>query len=315
SRPVREIRPDHRAFKDLKASLSGNHNPGYTMVPTGSPSLLRPHETRVELNVSAATSDLDYIRNDDRITDVVIFSENDCLEKLHEAALLVKRIGDIPQVNAIRLRSPWFNFKPEKYTAAVVHRLTELNRLSIATPKRLEIETWFFHSRELRREHETLAARLRNKGITVYVNTPLLSGLNDSSQEIHELAYAVRSFGLEFHHLYLAGLPVQKQWNVSSPVDIDDILDIAARVRREGSGREIPRYIILTELGEVDFGLTSRLIKQNGQVAVKLLPYDLTYFQNLQPDFVWPKHVETDDLGKPVVPVPGLTSTTGFLFG
>ena len=315
ARPDEEIKADPRALKEFQTSFARDHNPGFTMVPTGSPALLRPHETRVELNVLAASSDLDLIRNDDRITDVVIFSGNDCLEHLHEVARLVKEIDDIPQVNAIRLRSPWFNSKPEKYTPAVIHRLTELNKLSIVNPKRLEIETWFVHSGELRQEHEALAARLRNKGITVYVNTPLLSGLNDSSREIHELAYTVRSYGLEFHHLYLAGLPIQKQWNDSRPVDMDDILDIATRVRREGSGREIPRYIILTELGEVDFGLTCRFLKQNGQVTLKLLPYDLAYFQNLQPDFVWPKHVKTDDLGRPLVPVPGLTSSTGFLLG
>lgn len=311
--PSKDTSVDAKTLKELRASFSKEQKQGFSLIPTGSNTLHRPHETRVELDVFADSRDLDAIREDERITDVVIYATNDCLEHLQRITRLVKAIRDIPQVNAIRLRSLWFNLRPEKFTPAVIHRLAELNRLSVVNPQRLEIETWFLHSSELGPEHGHLANLLRSKGITVYVNTPLITDVNDSSEEIHKLAFGLRRYGLEFHHLYLAGLPIQKHWNQSKPVDMDDILDIATRVRREGSGREIPRYIILTELGEVDFGLTSRLLRARGQLAVKLLPYDLDYYQGLQPDFAWPKQVETDAGGRPIVSVPGLTSSTGFL--
>jgi lysine 2,3-aminomutase len=139
-----------------------------------------------------------------------------------------------------------------------------------------------------------------------------LSAVNDTADEIHQLAYACRSIGIEFHHVYVAGLPLQKKWSESRPVDISDVIDIATRVRKDGSGREIPRYIILTELGEVDFGLNGKMSGEDGRVSVKLLPYSLEYYQGMDSDYKWPDHVKTDTDGKPIIQVAGLRNTTSF---
>ena len=127
------------------------------------------------------------------------------------------------------------------------------------------------------------------------------------------MAYSCRQAGIEFHHLYVAGLPIQKSRNGAHPVNVDDVLDMATTVRREGSGREIPRYIIRTPLGEVDFGMTSRMYERDGEIRVKLLPYDLAYYRAMWPDFEWPDGVETDSEGRPVISVPGLKSDSGFM--
>ena len=95
-------------------------------------------------------------------------------------------------------------------------------------------------------------------------------------------------------------------------MDIADVIDIATGVRRDGSGREIPRYIILTELGEVDFGLTSKIIGPNDNLSLKLLPYDLDYFKGMDPDYDWPEHIKIDADGKPVIPVTGLKNSSNF---
>ena len=96
------------------------------------------------------------------------------------------------------------------------------------------------------------------------------------------------------------------------PVDLYDVVDIATRVRRDGSGREIPRYIIRTALGEVDFGLSSAISGTQGDLSVKLLPYDLGYFMAMDPGFTWPEGVRVDDDGHPVMAVKGLMKTTEF---
>ena len=83
-------------------------------------------------------------------------------------------------------------------------------------------------------------------------------------------------------------------------------------VRREGSGREVPRYIIRTVLGEVDFGLSSAIAGEGENLTVKLLPYALSYFKALSPDFTWPDDITEDGDGKPIVPVAGLLKTTAF---
>ena len=157
-----------------------------------------------------------------------------------------------------------------------------------------------------------MARQLNNRGITVYNNTPLLGRINDTPDDIHRLAYNCRQAGIEFHHLYVAGLAAQDAWNRENPVALYDVVDIATRVRRDGSGREIPRYIIRTVLGEVDFGLSSTFVGEGENLSVKLLPYELSYFKALAPDFTWPDDIKQDVDGKPIAAVAGLLKTTDF---
>ena len=153
---------------------------------------------------------------------------------------------------------------------------------------------------------------LANKGIPVDSKTPLLGRINDTPETLHLLAYECRQAGIEFHHLYVSGLDIQNRWNVENPVALYDVIDIATRVRREGSGREVPRYIIRTPLGEVDFGLCSEIKGEGENISVKLRPYGLDYFKGMAADFEWPEGVLEDSDGKPVVKVVGLLKTTDF---
>jgi L-lysine 2,3-aminomutase len=285
---------------------------GRSIVATGSSTLSRVHETRVEIDIDAADADFDYIRGDERISDVLVAGGRDAVDALDPIRRIVSKLREIPHVNALRLRSLKFNDAPESYTPVVIDELGAMNRLTLVNPLRLEIETHFLTAGQLRSEHARVTRLLNNRGITVYANTPLLGRINDSAKAIHELAYGLRRAGIEFHHLYVAGLPVQDRWNREQPVSLYDVVDIATRVRREGSGREIPRYIIRTLLGEVDFGLSSRFIAADGKLSLKLLPYDLAYFRSMAPDFTWPAEVVEADDGRPVVPLSGLLKTTDF---
>ncbi|HHP7235290.1 MAG TPA: lysine 2,3-aminomutase, partial [Desulfobacterales bacterium] len=109
------------------------------------------------------------------------------------------------------------------------------------------------------------------------------------------------------------GLPLQQQWNRRRPVDVVDVIDIATRVRRDGSGREIPRYVIATELGEVDFGLTATMLRRDDGIYVRLAPYRLAYYRDMAPDFQWPPAVALDADDVPMLKVEGLADTGGFL--
>ncbi|MCP4686443.1 MAG: radical SAM protein, partial [Desulfobacterales bacterium] len=198
-----EPRTDRYAMESLRDSVLEDQRSRVTITPTGSPHLFRQHETRVELTTGAAEADFQYIRADDRITDVIVSSKRDVVESLGDVSRVVERLAGIPHVNAVRARSGMFNFYPDKYTRAVIDRLARLNRPSIGRPLRLEIETRFFRAGEIRDAHDRLVRKLNNRGITVYNNTPLLSGVNDTPDAIHELAFRLRRAGIEFHHLYV----------------------------------------------------------------------------------------------------------------
>ena len=283
-----------------------------SVVDTGLHTLSRVHETRVELDAAGDERDLDYIRSDTRITDVVIVCEKSVPASLRRIRKIIRALEEIPHVNAARLRSLEFNTSPELFSTAVIDQLASMNKLTLVNPLRLEIETQFISANEFLPAHTRLTRRLNNKGITVYNNTPLLGRINDTPDAIHRLAYNCRKAGIEFHHLYVAGLPGQSHWNHRNPVSLYDVVDIATRVRREGSGREIPRYIIRTVLGEVDFGLSSSVVGEGANLAVILLAYDLDCFKALDPDFIWPDGIEEDENGHPIVPVTGLVKTTNF---
>ncbi|MCJ7538816.1 MAG: radical SAM protein [Desulfobacterales bacterium] len=283
-----------------------------SIVDTGSSTISRVHETRVEIDAECIEVDLDYIRSDERITDVVIVSEKDATESLFQISKIISALREIPHVNAVRLRSLKFNYEPESYSPVVIDKLGDLNKLTMVNPLRLEIETQFLVADEFKPGHTRLARLLNNKGITVYNNTPLMGRINDTPDAIHHLAYGCRKAGIEFHHLYVAGLPIQDHWNTKNPVALYDVVDIATRVRREGSGREVPRYIIRTVLGEVDFGLSSTIVGEGENLSIKLLPYELSYFKAISPDFTWPDDIKEDVDGKPIVPVTGLVKTTDF---
>ena len=313
SSSVKANETDQLALETLQALAVKDQRIGCSIVSTESENLMRVHETRVEIDATSGDKDLDYIRQDSRISDIVISSEQDAITHLHRIAKLIDHLRNIHHVNAVRLRSLKFNYEPAVYTRAVIDRLGELNRIAMVNPLRLEIETQFLHSSEIKPVHADLIKALRNKGITVYNNTPLLVNINDLPEEIHRLAYGCRQIGLEFHHLYVAGLPLQADWNKKHPLEVSTVIDIASKVRKDGSGREIPRYIILTQLGEVDFGLTSRLSAENGRMSLKLLPYELNYFKGMDPAYDWPPQVTIDADGKPIVALEGLVDSAGFI--
>jgi L-lysine 2,3-aminomutase len=237
----------------------------------------------------------------------------EALDHLYEIQRIAKRLAAIPHVNALRVCSMKLATDPRAFTRARINFLGEVNALSVVTPLRLEIETWFVLVSDLTPDHTVITRRLNSKGITIYANVPLLGGVNDNDTRIHDLAYTLRSTGIEFHHLYVAGLPVQISWNAAHPIDSYDVVDIATKVRREGSGREIPRYIIATPLGEVDYGLTSTMIRKGDAVDVELRCYDQAYYTSLAPGFQFPEGTAISETGHPVVPMPGLIKTNDFV--
>jgi lysine 2,3-aminomutase len=308
------------ALSRLQAAALEDQRYGRSIVPTGSAALYRTHKTRVELDIGAGDGEVEeglaYIQADGHITDIVISAQDDALDSMYRLKTVMKQIAEIPHVNAIRLRSLKFNYGPQIFSHALLNQLGKLNNLSIVNPKRLEIETQFLHSGEITPQHGEIAAKLRQKGITVYNITPLLPFINDSEDEILELAYRCRQQGIEFHHLYIAGLPIQAEWSDEYPVDISILIDIATSIRRQESGRSLPRFIISTPLGEADFGLTSSVVEtdEEGRVYMALLPYDLDYFRSLDPEFSWPQGVKVDKNGHPIMLINGLKRTPEFLF-
>ncbi|MDF1525919.1 MAG: radical SAM protein [bacterium] len=316
ARPKRKTRIHKQARAEevahLQQELVQNRQTACSIVETGLKNLCRTHKTRVEINFEAGEEAFNYIANDNKISDVVISAQEDGIEGLFFIKQAVKRLAEIPHVNAVRLRSMKFNTSPERFTRGVINTLADLNGVRAITPLRLEIETWFILPDEIKPEHVQLTRKLNNKGVRVYANVPLLGGINDRDTVIHEMASRLRATGIEFHHVYVAGLPIQTPWNNYYPIDSYDVTSIATMVRREGSGREIPTYVISTKHGEVDYGLSSTLMPDEKRgCKIKLDCYDKAYYLEMNPYYAFSQDTEFDD-EKPVVEVTGLVKTNNF---
>jgi len=225
--------------------------------------LSRKHKTRVELDVGCEDlyDAMAYLREDRDITDVILSAKDGVVSVLDKVCSIVQMLRPIDHIVAIRLRELNLNYDPAIFTEDVIAVISGLQDLSIVRPLRMEVETQFLHETEFLDAHSRLADCFRRKGITVYANSQLLSGVNNGAEDMQKISYRCREKDIEFHHLYVCGMSLQDKWNEDKKIIADSVLDIATYLRRYGSGREIPRIIIRSQLGESDFNLTSRFIR------------------------------------------------------
>jgi KamA family protein len=275
--------------------------------------LARRHRTRLELDCGVSDTELDaaceFLTQNPSITDVVLSRRNDVLSAFSRTLEVVDCLVALPSVLAVRLRSLKLNHAPQAFSRAAVTSLAARNRLTVVRPTRIEIETSFLHSSEFRPEQRAIVRELQARGVSVYNNTPLLSYVNDNEEEMLRIAHACRDYGIEFCNVYVCGQPLQQSWNEEHPIELNSVIDIASRIRRDGSGREVPRYLLRTPLGEVDFGIRPPVVEPDeaAGVRVTLRPHDLAYFRSLDPEFTWPAGVTVDAEGHPRVSVKGVS--------
>jgi hypothetical protein len=304
------------------------------IVESGIDAVHRIHKTRAEIEIDAvgfkpvtgnksAAFDsvvidpavIDYLKNQKSISDVVVSAEKNLLDHLPAVTALAGELADIPHVNSLRLRCWQFTYAPDEFSEERIAAITALNRLDPAMPLRVEIETQFIHSSEFSDTHRQLIKRFLSEGITVYNNIMLLSGINDTPEEMMKICYACRQIGIELFQLYVAGLPLQERWNAEQPIDAAAVIDIATSLRRNQSGREIPLYVVRTAAGDADFNLNALFTSTRSNSAdMKLLPYTKEYYTEMDPDYTWPERVRGEIEGAPVVEVPGLTVQTNRKF-
>jgi L-lysine 2,3-aminomutase len=274
----------------------------------------RVHSTRAELDIARAQDDLtaaiDGLRIWSQVSNVVVFSSE--VDPLLEPARLRRTIdclSTLPHVTAVRIRSRQAVVAPSGIRRRALDVLAQGNRLGAVAPVRVELELRILHHSELTTAHRHLAGLLRAHGVSVYATTPMLAGVNDGADHILALSSRCRLYGIDFHHLVVAGEPAQRIWNKDRPISTSLIIDIASELRRCGSGRELPRYVIQTAVGEVDLGLTSEVvgIDGGGSTRLRLLPFVVSDECVVEPWGELPDPIEADPDGHPIVTVPGLT--------
>jgi L-lysine 2,3-aminomutase len=245
------------------------------------------------------------------VSDVVIWSTgSDPLVRPGILARAINGLSGLPNVTAVRVRSREAVVAPQKLDRRALDVLIEANHLGAAAPLRVELELRVLHPSELTPLHRDLADRLRVHGVTTYATTLMLGGVNDRAEDVRAISSTCRRYGIEFHHLIVAGDTAQQAWNADRPIGISAVVDIASDLRRNGSGRELPSYVVLTPLGEVDLGLSGEATgcDVRGWERLRLLSFTAREGRRVDPWGDLPDGAEVDHDGHPIVTVPGLTS-------
>ncbi|MCG8615657.1 MAG: hypothetical protein MI802_05525, partial [Desulfobacterales bacterium] len=176
--------------------------------------------------------------------------------QVSQVGSLIQQLDIFPdRAFAVRVRWQAFMDRPEAFGAAMIAKTRKATDTSLSRPRLLEVETWWQAPAQVLPAHREAARALTAAGIGVYGNLPLIFGVNDDPALVAGLAHALRDAGIEFHHVYAAGLSLQNELNSAHPVPANRVLEIASHVRMVCSGREIPLYVIWTPDGEQDFGL------------------------------------------------------------
>jgi len=300
---------DRDKLAAVQQALQADQRVRQRVVPGGPESLYRIHATRVELDIedpADISQQLAYIAADSRITDVVLSARDGVLGRLDTVERIAAGLRDIGHVNALRLRSVGFTYSPELFTPELVERIAACNAISAQAPLRLELEAQFLHSSEFTDMHTEIIRRFLRRGVTVYNNIILLSGVNDDTAEMKRICYKCRQIGIELYHLYVAGLPIQDEWNADAPVEATDVIHIATHLRRHESGRELPLYVVRTAVGDADFNLTAIPCRaEEDRTFFRLRPYSVAHFRGFCPDFALPQEAHEED-GAIVAPVRGI---------
>jgi lysine 2,3-aminomutase len=245
-------RSTQRLPQDLYSNFTHPNFPATAFSKPGFDDFSRIHRTRVEMMLNTSDAAFDYLTVNEEITDVVLVCNGLQILAVEKLGNIIDRIKKVPNITCVRLRSDEFISMPGAFNEKIIEKLSQLNGMTLARPFRLEIEAWFLHPDQVTIAHKDLVYKLSISSISVYANTVLLSQVNDDPSTILALAHALRDAGIEFHHVYVAGLEIQDKWTPTT----DIIIDIASMVRQQCSGREIPLYVTQTSSGEKDFGLT-----------------------------------------------------------
>ncbi|WDP90725.1 MAG: radical SAM protein [Desulfobacter sp.] len=250
----RPAAPDDSVVKSITANcfespdLMGPNSPG-------NHGTRRLHPTRLETDLSFTEAALNDLADDEKITDILLRVPGADIDgDLNRISGFVRDLavfGDRPL--CIRIRWQAFQEVPGEFTFDHVSRIADLASFDPARPRRVEIESWWLVPSQVTQAHKDLGKALLARGIPVYGNMVLLSGVNDDGGIAADMAHALRTARIDFHHVYVSGLLIQSDF---PPVSHARVLALASHVRMVCSGREIPLYVHWTPGGEADFGLS-----------------------------------------------------------
>lgn len=142
---------------------------------------------------------LAYVAGDSRIWEVILSGGDPLVLSPRRVGELVRRLGEIPHVQVIRVHTRVPAVDPERVTPALV--------AALESPKAVWLVLHVNHVRELDPAARAAIARITRAGIPVLAQSVLLAGVNDEPAALEELLRTLVSLRVKpyyLHHLDLA---------------------------------------------------------------------------------------------------------------
>lgn len=139
---------------------------------------------------------LDYVRNDESITEVILSGGDPLMLQDEALSDLIGGIEKIPHVTKLRIHSRLPVVIPQRLTPALIERL---NNSRLGTSMVLHIN----HPAELTEAHTKPLAILRSGGTWLLNQSVLLKGVNDKLSILTDLSEHLFTYGITPYYLHL----------------------------------------------------------------------------------------------------------------
>ncbi len=158
--------------------------------------------------------------------------------------LIDSLVKHAPNIRVVRIGSRVPIHDPARVNDSLLHALRKREGL------RIELGTHINHAAELFLEVKAAYQRLKDNGLTIYNQSVLLKGVNDTPRELADLFDELRYLGIEAHYLFHC-IPMRGMNHHRTTVEKG--LSLIRSLTSSGviSGRCKPMFTAMTDLGKI----------------------------------------------------------------
>jgi len=187
---------------------------------------------------------INYIQNDASVTEVILSGGDPLSISDERLSDLVSRLDEISHLRRLRIHTRFPVVVPERINNTCLDWLTK-TRLQLAIVLHVN------HANELDKSVEQAVFKLRKQNISIFNQSVLLKGINDSAQALVALSEALFSYGIIPYYLHLLD-PVSG----ASHFEVDES---SAELLMQEMQKSLPGYLI-PKLVREDSGRTHKTL-------------------------------------------------------
>ena len=205
---------------------------------------------------------IDYIKNNDRIRDVLISGGDPLTLPDHRLEYLLMHLQAIPHVEMIRIGTKVPVVMPMRITHNLVNMLKKYHPLYLSLH--------FSHPDELSTETKEACTRLADAGIPLGSQSVLLKDVNDNTETFKKLYHELLKVRVRPYYLYQCD-PIPGSFHFRTPVSKG--LEIIKGLRGYTSGYAIPHFVIDAPGGGGKIPLLPDYVKEISSEGISLFNY------------------------------------------